>query len=89
MQSKFTICGRGAFDLERVDVCHLGLSGGIKAGEKPMETVECRPRKLKFQQREKNPSRGRVSGNRCKCIKQVHESCELKGAFRITFAGLF
>ena len=30
MQGKFTIGGRGrGFDLECVEVCHLGLSGGM------------------------------------------------------------
>ena len=36
----------------------------------------------------KNPSRGRVSGSRCKCIKQVHESSELKGVSRISIESI-
>ena len=31
-----------------------------------METVDWRPRKLRFKQTEKKPSKARVSGNRCK-----------------------
>ena len=36
----------------------------------------------------KNPSRGRVSCSRCKCIKQVRESSELKGVSRISIESI-
>ena len=35
-----------------------------------METVDWRPRKLRFKQTEKNPSKARVSGNRCKVLEK-------------------
>ena len=28
-RGKFTVSGRGGVDFERVNVCHLGLSGGM------------------------------------------------------------
>ena len=57
----------------------------LRAREKTMETADWRPRKLRFQQTEKNPSRARVSGNpvsRSWCFLLIPEGSTLISLFK-------